>query len=53
MADCIMEVTESLIGNLLSNEMRENLAEGLPMGAPGGYQIGGRNDASLISFIMK
>jgi hypothetical protein len=44
MADCIMEVTESLIGNLLSNEMRENLAEGLAYGAPGGYQIGGRND---------
>lgn len=44
MADCIMEVTEALIGNLLTNQMRENLAEGLVTGAPGGYQIGGRND---------
>lgn len=44
MADCIMEVTESLIGNLIANEVRENLGEGLAAGAPGGYQIGGRND---------
>jgi hypothetical protein len=52
MADCIMEVTESLIGNLLSNEMRLHLAEGLAMGAPGGYQIGGRHE-QIDQFYMK
>jgi hypothetical protein len=52
MADCIMEVTESLIGNLISNELRDHLAEGIAFGAPGGYQIGGRNDA-MDQFYMR
>lgn len=44
MADCIMEVTETLIGNLIANEVRQNLGD-MPvvMGAAGGYQIGGRD----------
>jgi hypothetical protein len=50
MADCIMEVVDSLIGNLIANETRQNLG-GLPvaMGAKGGYQIGGR-DSRLDSY---
>lgn len=45
MADCIMEVTEALIGNVVGREIRNNLGD-LPvaLGAAGGYQIGGRND---------
>jgi hypothetical protein len=44
MADCIMEVTDSLIGNVVNNETRSNLASLTPaMGAKGGYQIGGRD----------
>jgi hypothetical protein len=45
MADCIMEVTEALIGNVIANETRTNLGELSPqVGAQGGYQIGGRNE---------
>lgn len=42
MADCIMEVVEALIGNVLANQNRATLGE-LPVaiGAQGGYQIGG------------
>lgn len=47
MADCIMEVTEALIGNVVNAEMRANLAGGLAVGAPGGYQIGGRAHGEL------
>lgn len=45
MADCIMEVTEALIGNVIANQTRANLGS-LPvsLGASGGYQIGGRNE---------
>ncbi|MDB5280905.1 MAG: hypothetical protein JWR61_5860, partial [Ferruginibacter sp.] len=45
MADCIMEVTEALIGNVIANEVRANLGElSVEVGAKGGYQMGGRND---------
>lgn len=45
MADCIMEVTEALIGNVIANQTRANLgALPVSLGASGGYQIGGRND---------
>lgn len=41
MADCVMEVTESCIGNTLALEERESLASGATYGAPGGYRLGG------------
>lgn len=42
MADCIMEVTEVLIGNLVARNVREELAaNAMSFGAPGGYNIGG------------
>ena len=44
MADCIMEVTEALIGNVISAQTRQSLGD-IPMsfGAEQGYQIGGRD----------
>ncbi len=40
-ADCIMEVTDALIGNIISNENRESLGDLQPQaGAEGGYGIG-------------
>lgn len=42
MADCIMEVVEALIGNIIANETRDNIGgEPLRLGAPGGYPLGG------------
>lgn len=42
MADCVMEVTEALIGNTIARDIRSDIgSEGLRMGAEGGYQIGG------------
>lgn len=41
MADCVMEVTESCIGNTLALEERESLGGGASYGAPGGYRLGG------------
>jgi hypothetical protein len=42
MADCIMEVVESLIGNRIASMTREQLSkEAMSLGAPGGYSIGG------------
>ena len=38
-ADCIMTVTESLIGDLLANDTRAILDEGLRSGAAGGYPM--------------
>lgn len=43
MADCIMEVTDACIGDLIAEEMRKSLGESPLMGAPGGYSIGGRS----------
>jgi hypothetical protein len=42
MADCVSEITHSLIGNLMVNRMRDRLSTGsLLGGAQGGYRIGG------------
>lgn len=42
MADCIMEVTETLIGNVIASQSRVELAEAsIRTGAAGGYPIGG------------
>jgi hypothetical protein len=42
MADCIMEVTEQLIGNIVARNVREELtANSFIAGSQGGYQIGG------------
>lgn len=42
MADCMMEVVESLIGNIMAREVRESMGF-MPVGfgAPGGFAIGG------------
>lgn len=45
-ADAMMEVVEACIGNVMSNEIRGNLAEGMAMGSPGGYAMGGRETAT-------
>lgn len=43
-ADCIMEVADALVGDIISNENRQALGEIDPVfGAQGGYQIGGRD----------
>ena len=45
MADCLMEVTEALIGNVIARQSRQSLGELTPaFGAERGYQIGGRHD---------
>lgn len=42
MADCIMECVDTLIGNIIARQERENLgAQALAPGALGGYPIGG------------
>lgn len=42
MADCMMEVVEGLIGNIMAREARESLGFMPPgFGAPGGFNIGG------------
>lgn len=40
MADCVMEVVEVSIGNIIAGEEREDLAVTPSYGAPGGYRIG-------------
>lgn len=41
-ADCIMEVTSALIGNIINDRLADGLANNMMrMGAPGGYRIGG------------
>lgn len=40
MADCIMEITEALIGNTIAREVRGEMASSLRSGAMGGYGIG-------------
>jgi len=43
MADCIMEVTHALIGNVVTSQIYADLAKAaVAVGAAGGYQIGGR-----------
>lgn len=42
MADCIMDCTETLIGNLLANKMRDRATDAvMATGAQGGFRIGG------------
>lgn len=44
MADCIMEVTHALIGNVVMSQIHADLTQTvLAAGAAGGYQIGGRD----------
>jgi hypothetical protein len=45
-ADAMMEVVEACIGNSMANEMRADLGQGMRMGAPGGYSMGGHDRAS-------
>lgn len=48
MADCVMEVTEALIGNTIARDIRSDLGlEGMRMGAEGGYALGGTNRGPL------
>lgn len=42
-ADCIMEVTEGLIGNLIAAQQRADLSIAPSYGAPGGYPLGGHD----------
>jgi hypothetical protein len=49
MADCIMEVTEKLIGNIVMRSMREELSKGLMApGALGGYTIPGTTQGTSM-----
>lgn len=42
MADCIMEVTSALLGNILASRQTQNIAANMILpGAAGGYRIGG------------
>jgi hypothetical protein len=41
MADCIMEVVEGLIGNVIARQQRQDLALPPSFGAQGGYPLGG------------
>lgn len=44
MADCVMDCTETLIGNLLANRMRDRATEAvMSTGAQGGFRIGGQD----------
>lgn len=46
-ADCMMEVVNSLIGNIISSKLRESLSDNLmAVGAGGGYRIGGDSMSS-------
>jgi len=45
-ADAMMEVVEACIGNSMARETRADLGEGIRMGAPGGYSMGGREKAT-------
>jgi hypothetical protein len=49
MADCIMEVTEKLIGNIVMRSMREELSKNmLAPGALGGYTIPGTTQGTAM-----
>ena len=43
MADCVMEVVESLIGNTVANLMSGDLAQSPSFGSQGGYPMGGQD----------
>jgi hypothetical protein len=45
-ADAMMEVVEACIGNVMSQQNREDLGEGIRMASPGGYSMGGRESAT-------
>jgi hypothetical protein len=46
MADCMMTVAEKILGNVIANKSREQLAGGPAMGASGGYGIGQAESAA-------
>jgi hypothetical protein len=49
MADCIMEVTEKLIGNIVMRSMREELSKNvMAPGALGGYTIPGTTQGTSM-----
>jgi hypothetical protein len=49
-ADCIMDVTASLLGNLINDQLQGDLANNMILpGAPGGYRIGGGDDITARS----
>jgi hypothetical protein len=49
MADCIMEVVDGLIGNVLAQTMRERASQAVfAPGAPGGFRIGGDQGGSTL-----
>jgi hypothetical protein len=45
-ADAMMEVVEACIGDSMAKQTRADLNEGMRMGAPGGYAMGGRESAT-------
>jgi len=45
-ADAMMEVVEACIGDVMAKQTRADLGEGMRMGAPGGYAMGGRDSAT-------
>lgn len=45
MADCMMTITEKMIGNVIARQAREQLGVGPAGGAAGGYKIGGAETA--------
>lgn len=49
-ADCMMEVVQGLIGNIIAGHMRDRAAQAVMAGgAPGGFRIGGNETPSLDS----
>ena len=54
-ADAMMEVVEACIGNAMANQTRADLGEPIRTGAPGGYNIGGRekNNDPMSAFYNK
>lgn len=50
MADCMMEVVDALIGNVIAGHMRDRAAQAVMAGgAPGGFRIGGKELPPLDS----
>ena len=48
MADCMMEVVDGLIGNVLAGQMRDRAVDAVMSGgAPGGFRIGGNEHPPL------
>lgn len=48
MADCVFEVVDALIGNIIAQQMRQRAVDAVMVpGAPGGYNIGGHQAPRL------